>query len=551
MVWTMRRVPRRWGDDMTVTTISGLTIRAPVQPGYEEILTPEALDLVVELERRFDDERQRLLDIRRRRQALLDAGQTLDFLSETQAVREASWTVAPLPADLLDRRVEITGPTDRKTVINGLNSGARVFMADFEDATAPTWDNLLQGQINLRDAVRRTIGYTDPATGRQYRLVDQPAVLMVRPRGWHLSEHHVLMAGQPISASLFDLALFFYHNVLTLREQGTGPYVYVPKIESHYEARLWREVFLVLEQAFGLPAGTIKATVLIETLPAVFEMDEILYELRDHAVGLNCGRWDYIFSFIKTRRNDPGAVLPDRNSVTMATPFLDAYSRLVIETCHRRKAHAIGGMAAFIPVRDDEGANQAALAGVRADKEREVANGHDGTWVAHPALVPVAREVFDRLMPGPNQIDRPAEPSRGITAAALLQVPAGLRTEAGLRNNIAVGIGYLEAWLRGVGCVPLFNLMEDAATAEIARAQVWQWRHHGCGLDDGRVVTGTLVREAIRAELDAWRDRVGAERYLLGRFGDAAELFLSVVESETFVEFLTLPAYHKLVTGGA
>ena len=536
---------------MTATTISGLTILAPLKPGFQEILTPEALDLVVELELRFDDERRRLLEVRGRRQTLLDAGQIPDFLTETAPVRQGLWTIGPLPADLLDRRVEITGPTDRKTVINGLNSGARVFMADFEDATTPTWDNLLDGQINLRDAVRRTIGYTDPATGRHYRLVDQPAVLMVRPRGWHLSERHVLMEGHPISASLFDVALFFYHNVLTLRERGSGAYFYLPKIESHYEARLWREVFLVLEQAFGLPPGTIKATVLVETLPAAFEMDEILYELRDHAAGLNCGRWDYIFSFIKKRRNDPAAVLPDRGSVTMAAPFLEAYCRLAIATCHRRNAHAIGGMAAFIPIKGDEAANQTALAAVRADKEREAALGHDGTWVAHPGLVPVAHEVFDRLMPGPNQIDRKPDGKLRVTAADLLQAPAGARTEAGLRNNVAVGIGYLEAWLRGTGCVPLFNLMEDAATAEISRAQVWQWLRHGCCLDDGRPVTRALVREVIRAELDAWRDRVGAERYRPGRFDDAAELFRDVVESETFVEFLTLPAYDKLVAGGA
>ena len=535
---------------MTGTIISGLTILAPIQPGYEVILTPDALDLVVELERRFDDERRRLLDARRRRLILTDAGRPLGFLPETVGVRQGHWTVAPPPAHLQDRRVEITGPTDRKTVINALNSGAKVFMADFEDASAPTWDVLIQGQINLRDAVRRVITYDDPDTGRHYRLCDDPAVLMVRPRGWHMPERHVLMDDQPISGCLFDLALFFYHNVLALQERGAAPYFYLPKIESHYEARLWREVFFVLEQAFGLATGTIKATVLIETLPAVFEIDEILYELRDHVAGLNCGRWDYIFSFIKTRHADPTALLPDRDALSMAAPFLDAYSRLVIDTCHRRRTHAIGGMAAFIPIKDDEAANQEALAKVRADKEREATKGHDGTWVAHPALVPVAQEVFDRLMLGPNQIDRKAE-KKEIAAADLLQAPVGFRTEAGLGRNVAVGIGYLESWLRGIGCVPLFNMMEDAATAEISRAQVWQWLHHSCTLDDGRTVTRALVRETIWAELDAWRLRVGAERYRLGRFGDAADLFRELVESESFIEFSTLPAYDKLVASGA
>ena len=525
---------------MTGTIISGLTILAPIQPGYEVILTPDALDLVVELERRFDDERRRLLDARRRRLILTDAGRPLGFLPETVGVRQGHWTVAPPPAHLQDRRVEITGPTDRKTVINALNSGAK----------APTWDVLIQGQINLRDAVRRVITYDDPDTGRHYRLCDDPAVLMVRPRGWHMPERHVLMDDQPISGCLFDLALFFYHNVLALQERGAAPYFYLPKIESHYEARLWREVFFVLEQAFGLATGTIKATVLIETLPAVFEIDEILYELRDHVAGLNCGRWDYIFSFIKTRHADPTALLPDRDALSMAAPFLDAYSRLVIDTCHRRRTHAIGGMAAFIPIKDDEAANQEALAKVRADKEREATKGHDGTWVAHPALVPVAQEVFDRLMLGPNQIDRKAE-KKEIAAADLLQAPVGFRTEAGLGRNVAVGIGYLESWLRGIGCVPLFNMMEDAATAEISRAQVWQWLHHSCTLDDGRTVTRALVRETIWAELDAWRLRVGAERYRLGRFGDAADLFRELVESESFIEFSTLPAYDKLVASGA
>ncbi len=535
---------------MTVTTIAGLTLRGPLHPGYEDLLTPEALELVVELERRFDDERERLLDIRRRRRALIETGDPLEFPPESEAVRRGHWTVAPQPADLQDRRVEITGPTDRKTVINALNSGAKVFMADFEDATTPTWTNLIDGQINLRDAVRRTIAVSDPATGKHYRLDDEIAVLMVRPRGWHLSEQHVLMNGRPISATVFDVALFFYHNATELLKRGSGPYFYVPKLESHFEARLWREVFQVLENAFGLPAGTIKATVLIETLPAAFEMDEILYELRDYSAGLNCGRWDYIFSHIKTFSGNPFKMLPDRSLITMDSGFLESYSRLAIETCHRRGAPAIGGMSAFIPVKDDEVANQAAFDRVRADKEREAARGHDGTWVAHPALVPVAKAVFDRLMPAPNQLDRAVEEAR-ICAADLLRLPSGPKTEAGLRNDVAVGIGYLESWLRGVGCVPLFNLMEDAATAEISRSQVWHWLRHGAVLEDGRTVTRSLVRALLREELDHWRQRVGAERYRLGRFGDAAELFLELVEAENFVEFLTLPAYDKLIAAGA
>ena len=535
---------------MTVTTIAGLTIQGPLHPGYEAMLTSGALDLVVELERRFADERRRLVAVRQRRRALIAGGQSPDFLTEGAAVRRGGWMVAPQPADLRDRRVEITGPTDRKTVINALNSGARVFMADFEDATAPAWSNLIDGQINLRDAVRRTISHHDPVSGRHYRLDEKTAVLMVRPRGWHLSEMHVLMEGQPISASLFDVALYFHHNVRELLARGSGPYFYLPKIESHYEARLWREVFLVMENAFDLPIGTIKATVLIETLPAAFEMEEILYELRDHSAGLNCGRWDYIFSAIKTFSGDPRRLMPDRALITMDSGFLDAYSRLAVRTCHRRGAPAIGGMAAFIPVKDDEEANRVAFAKVRADKEREATKGHDGTWVAHPALVPVAMEVFDRLMPEPNQIIR-QDDGKEITAADLLAVPAGAKTEAGLANNIAVGIGYLESWLRGIGCVPLFNLMEDAATAEISRAQVWQWLRHGAVLDDGRPVTRGLVRTILQRELDGWRQRVGAERYRLGCFGDAAGLFLELVEAENFVEFLTLPAYDKLIASGA
>ncbi len=531
------------------TTISGLEILGPIAPGFEAILTPEALAFVAELEGRFGAERLRLLDVRTQRQALLHRGVKPDFLPETRAIREADWTIAPLPVDLLDRRVEITGPVDRKMVINALNSGAKLFMADFEDANCPTWTNLIEGQINLRDAVRCSLSHEDPATGRKYRLNDKTAVLKIRPRGWHLDERHVRMDGEPISAALFDFGLYVFHNAQELLARGSGPYFYLPKLESHFEARLWREVFLVAEDYLRLPHGSIKATVLIETILAAFEMDEILYELRDHSAGLNCGRWDYIFSFIKKFRKDPAAVLPDRAAVTMATPFLSAYSQLAIKTCHRRNAPAIGGMAAFIPVKDNPAANETAFSQVRADKEREASNGHDGTWVAHPGLVPVAMAVFDTYMPPPNQIAR-KRADVSVTAADLLAVPEGARTEAGLRNNVAVGIGYIEAWLRGLGCVPLFNLMEDAATAEISRSQVWQWLHTGSSLKDGRTVTLALVDAVIAEELAAWKDRVGPDKYASGRYGEAAALFRDLVARPDFVEFLTLPAYDRLIAEG-
>lgn len=530
----------------TAPDLTGIQVLGPMTPGTSEILTPEALVFIAELERRFGEERVRLLDVRAQRQARIDAGEKPDFLPETQSVRNGRWTIDPLPADLVDRRVEITGPVERKMVINALNSGAKVFMADFEDSTTPTWTNLLDGQTNLRDAVNRTITFDDPAAGKTYRLNDSGAVLTVRPRGWHLPEKHVLIDGEPMSGALFDFGLFVFHNARRLVDQGSGPYLYLPKLENHFEARLWREVFDLSEQALGLPFGTIKATVLIETVSAAFQMDEILYELRHHSAGLNCGRWDYIFSFIKKFRNDPAAVLPDRAAITMVAPFLNAYSLLAIKTGHRRNAPVIGGMAAFIPVKDDPGANQAAFAQVRADKEREASNGHDGTWVAHPGLVPVALEVFDRLMPTPNQIERKRDGVR-VSAADLLQIPAGPRTEAGLRQNVAVAIGYIEAWLRGTGCVPLFNLMEDAATAEISRAQVWQWRRHGAALDDGRVVDAALIRLIIQEESDRARERSGGP----GRITEAAELFGQLVEADSFAEFLTLPAYDRLVAEGA
>ncbi len=527
----------------TLTYPEGVTIQGAVTPAFAEILTPEALAFVAALCRAFEPRRQELLARRAQRQAELDAGALPDFLSETAAVRAGDWTAAPIPADLRDRRVEITGPSsDRKMVINALNSGARVFMADFEDANTPSWANTIQGQINLRDAIVRTIGFVNP-DGKQYRLNDQTAVLLVRPRGWHLPEKHILLDGRPVSGSLVDFGLYLFHNARPLLERGSGPYFYLPKLESHQEARLWNDVFLLAQEELGLPRGTIRATVLIETILAAFEMDEILYELREHSAGLNCGRWDYIFSCIKKFCNKPDMLLPDRALVTMTTHFMRSYSLLVIKTCHRRNIHAIGGMSAFIPVKGDPEANERAFAQVRADKEREAADGHDGTWVAHPGLVPVALEVFDRAMPQPNQIDRRRE-DVSVAAADLLRFAEGPVTEAGLRTNISVGIQYIEAWLGGQGAVPIFNLMEDAATAEISRAQVWQWIRHPEGrLADGREITVELVRTLIGEELEKIRAGLGEQRYSGGNFQRASELFDQLTTSDTFVEFLTLPGY--------
>jgi malate synthase len=430
-------------------------------------------------------------------------------------------------------------------VINALNSGANVFMADFEDSNTPTWSNLIEGHVNLRDAVRRTITYTDPATSKAYKLNPTLAVLLVRPRGWHLPEKHVIVDGKPMSGSLFDFGLFFWHNAKELLARGTGPYFYLPKMESHLEARLWNDVFLHSQEALGLKRGTIKATVLIETILATFEMDEILYELREHSSGLNAGRWDYIFSFIKKFANDPADVLPDRGRVTMTTHFLSSYAKLLIKVCHRREVHAMGGMSAYIPNKRDVAANQTAMDQVRADKEREVSIGHDGTWVAHPGLVALAKEVFDRHMPQPNQINRKLDDVH-VTAADLLTVPKAEITEAGLRQNIAVGIGYLESWLRGVGCVPLFNLMEDAATAEISRAQLWQWIHHQAHLSDGRAVTLELVLKTIDEELAKFQQSVGDAQFRAGRYSDAAGILRDLIRSPKFIDFLTLPAYERL-----
>jgi malate synthase len=528
-----------------VSSPAALVVTGPPVEGEKTVLTPPALAFVEDLVRRFGGRVQELLARRAERQRALDAGETLRFLPETEAIRSADWKVAPPPVDLLDRRVEITGPVDRKMILNALNSGANVFMADFEDATTPTWSNVISGQANLKAAVEGTLEYRDPSTGREYRLNAGHAVLCVRPRGWHLPEAHVRLDGAPVQGALLDFGLFFFHNARALTARGSGPYFYLPKLQSHLEARLWNDVFLRAQEALGIQAGTIRATVLIETLPAAFEMDEILWELRAHSAGLNCGRWDYIFSFIKTLRADPAALLPDRGQVTMEQPFMRAYTQWLVRTCHRRGAHAMGGMAAQIPIRNDEEANSRALERVRADKAREVRDGHDGTWVAHPGLVPLARAVFDASMPGPNQLDRLRDDVR-VTAGDLLQVPAGTRTEAGLRRSLGVALRYLEAWIGGLGCVPLDHLMEDAATAEICRAQIWQWVRHGAGLDDGRIVT----RDLVKALLD---DEVGRLSRGAVRPGDgntlaqARDLFEQVSLSEPFVEFLTLPAYERLL----
>src|ERR1700693_1579696 len=481
--------------------LESIQITGAVTPEFAEILTPEALNFVATLSRAFASRREELLQRRARRQAEIDAGKMPDFLPETEHIRQGDWSIAPIPADLQDRRVEITGPAERKMVINALNSGAKVFMADFEDSLSPTWEGAIQGQINLRDAVNLTISYTAPE-GKQYALQEKTATLLVRPRGWHLPEKHVFIDGKQVSGGLFDFGLYFFHNVKSLLERGTGPYFYLPKLENHLEARLWNDVFVLAQEELGIPQGTIKATVLIETILATFEMDEILYELRDHSAGLNCGRWDYIFSAIKKFRNIPDFTLPDRAQVTMTTHFMRSYSLLAIKTCHRRNAHAIGGMAAQIPIKNDPKANEEALARVRADKKREVNDGHDGTWVAHPGLVAIAMEEFDAVMKGPNQIYRKREDVH-VTAADLLKVPEGTITEAGLRNNISVSVQYLESWLRGSGCVPINNLMEDAATTEISRSQIWEWIHHPKGiLEDGRKVTVALFQELAKDELD-------------------------------------------------
>jgi malate synthase len=516
-------------------------------PSGPAVLTPAALAFVARLHRIFDRDRRELLTERVERQARLDDGETPDFLAATRAVREGQWTVAPVPKDLIDRRVEITGPADRKMMINALNSGARVFMADFEDSMSPTWANVVGGQRNLIDAVRGTIAFDGP-DGRRYALDDEPATLMVRPRGWHLVEKHVLIDGSPVSASLFDFGLAFFHNARELLDRGSGPYFYLPKLEGRLEARLWNDVFSAAQEELGLAPGTIKATVLIETVLAAFEMDEILYELREHSAGLNAGRWDYIFSVIKKFRSRPAFVLPERGQVTMTVPFMRAYTELLVRTCHRRGAHAMGGMAAFVPNRRDPVVTEAALAKVRQDKERESADGFDGTWVAHPDLVPVAMEVFDRALgESPNQLGRTRD---DVVVAAddllAMHCPGAGISMRGLRTNVNVGIQYIESWLRGVGAAAISNLMEDAATAEISRAQLWQWRHHRVELDDGSVASPLLVAGLIEDELRVLRSTLGAERFERGCFAEARRLFEHVVFDDAFTEFLTVPAYQSI-----
>jgi malate synthase len=524
----------------------GIEIAGRITPEYAEILTPEAVGFAARLQRTFGGRRAELLARRAARQTELDAGMRPDLLPETRAVREGDWVCAPYPADLADRRVEITGPVDRKMIINALNSGASVFMADFEDANTPKWDNNIQGHLNLRDAIRRRIDYVSPE-GKAYRLAAKTAVLFVRPRGWHLPEKHVRVDGAPISGGIFDFALYFFHNAKELIARGSGPYFYLPKLESHLEARLWNDIFLMAQETLDVPRGTIKATVLIETILAAFEMDEILHELREHSAGLNCGRWDYIFSCIKKFRNDKAFCLADRALVTMTTHFMRSYAELLVKTCHRRNIHAMGGMAAQIPVKNDEAANAEAFAKVKADKEREATIGHDGTWVAHPGLVPVALEAFNRLMAGPNQIGTKKREDVKVGAADLLRFePEKPITEKGVRLNINVAIQYIGAWLAGQGAVPIFNLMEDAATAEISRSQVWQWIRSPKGvLDDGRKVTKDMVTAMIPEEMQKIRAYLGAA-FGDGRYEDAAKIFADLVCDETFVEFLTLPAYERI-----
>ena len=523
--------------------VSGLVIRAPKGARDGEVLTPEALAFVADLAHRFHPRLKELLKAREQRQGYFDSGELPDFRADTRKVRDSSWQVGPVPADLRDRRVEITGPTERKMIINALNSGAKVFMADFEDSLAPTWRNVVDGQVNLKDAVQGKLEFTSPE-GKQYKVSDKPAVLVVRPRGWHLLEKHALLDGEPVPAAIFDFGLYLFHNAKALKARGTGPYYYLPKMESSEEAALWEDVITRAESALGLAFGTVKVTVLIETLPAAFEMDEILYALREHIVGLNCGRWDYIFSFIKKLHARKERVFPERGQVTMTAPCMRAYSQLLIKTCHRRGAFAMGGMAAQIPIKNDAAANEAALAKVRADKEREAGDGHDGTWVAHPALVPIAREIFDKHLKGPNQLDKKREDVQ-VTARELLAVPEGSITAKGLENNVEVCILYLAAWLGGNGCVPIHNLMEDAATAEISRTQLWQWRHRkDTKLDDGSALDSTRIDTEIARQ----RERLAGEAItaLRPHVERAADLLKDMTHAEQLEPFLTTVAYHDL-----
>lgn len=526
----------------------GVEFTAPIPEEFEEILTPEAVAFVAKLHREFAGRVDGILEHRTERQERFFAGENPDFLEETKHIRDGDWTIAPIPDDLQDRRVELTGPPDRKMTINALNSGSATWMADFEDANCPTWHNMLESQQNLKDAIERTITYDDPDSGKHYELnedLTSLATIIARPRGWHLFEKHMLVDGKQVPAGLFDFGLYFFHNARTLIESGSGPYFYLPKMEYHQEARLWNDVFVLAQDELGIPQGTIKATVLIETITATFEENEILYELRDHSAGLNCGRWDYIFSYIKKFR-DRDMLLPNRAEVTMTVPFMRAYTLYTIKTCHRRGAHAIGGMAAQIPLPDDPEWTEFAYNKVHEDKEREAKDGHDGTWVAHPGMVQTAREVFDEIMPQPNQIDKQRD-DVDPTPEQLLEKPDGNIDEEGFRNNISVGIQYLGAWLAGRGAVPVFGLMEDTATAEISRAQVWQLIHNPQGkFDDGTEVTEELFRQILDEELEKIKDLVGEERYKNDEFGKAAELFARISTDDDFVEFLTYPGYEYL-----
>jgi malate synthase len=529
-----------------MTTHTKLELHGAMAPGFEEVLTPDALEFVAELQHQFGDRRAALLKAREARRKRLRQGELLDFLPQTREIRAGDWHVAPVPADMQQRWVEITGPTERKMTINALNSGADGFMADFEDANAPTWRNMVDGHINLRDAIDGTITY-DGSDGRHYELVEDPATLLVRPRGWHLPERHLLVGGEPVAGALFDFGLYFFHCAPRLIDKGSGPYFYLPKMESHLEARLWNDVFNLAQDSFGVPRGTIKATVLIETLPAAFEMDEILYELREHSAGLNAGRWDYIFSAIKCFPERPEMVLPDRSDVTMTVPFMRAYAELLAATCHRRGAHAMGGMAALIPSRKDEEANAKALEGVQKDKQREVEQGYDGTWVAHPDLVPTAREVFGQGLNGAaNQLEK--RPRVDVTAKDLLNLAAtpGQITENGLRTNVNVGFQYISFWLGGRGAAAINSLMEDAATSEISRTQIWQWIHHDMQLDTGAVVTPELVRTVLDEETAKIREEVGEKTWEAGRPEETREIFERVALAPELIEFLTLPAYEYL-----
>ncbi|MEN0005993.1 MAG: malate synthase A [Bacteroidota bacterium] len=525
--------------------IQDVEVRGTYTEAFAAILSAEALTFLTKLHELFEAERIALFTERAKTQAAIDRGELPDFLPETATMRESDWKVAPLPADLLDRRVEITGPVDRKMIINALNSGAKVFMADFEDSNTPSWSNTIQGQINLKDAIEGTISFTHPRTGKLYELNEKTATLMVRPRGWHLPEKNIFYQGKPMSGSLVDFGLYFFHNAKTLLAKGSGPYFYLPKLESHKEARLWNKVFVFAQEYLGIPQKTIKATVLVETILASFELDEILYELKDHSAGLNCGRWDYIFSFIKRFKNRPGYIMPDRAQITMTVPFMKAYSELVIKTCHRRGVHAMGGMAAQIPIKNDPEANAKALDKVRADKLREVQAGHDGSWVAHPGLVSVAMEVFDEYMPTLNQVTK-QRPDVEASAADLIEVPKGTITEVGLRKNINVGILYIESWLRGNGAAAIYHLMEDAATAEISRTQVWQWLHQEASLDDGRKITYELCQTLIQEELQKIEAYIGSAAYANGRFPEAIQLFDTLIKEKEYQEFLTTTAYELI-----